>query len=110
MGIYGKSMKINEIQCKSREINGIFKNSPLRSGCVMTFNHSNRWIEFPNTRKSIENGFTMKKYIRTAVRKSLQLVMAAEIHYFENINIFSKKIHLLYGSLKNKTIYSLGFF
>ena len=74
----------------------------------MTFNHSNRWIEFPNTRKSIENGFTMKKYVGVVVWKSFQLVIVAEIYHFENKHIFSKKVHLLYASLKNKTISKIG--
>ena len=33
----------------------------------------------------------MEKYIGTVVRKSLQLVMVADIHYFENIRIYQKK-------------------
>ena len=88
MNCNGNLWKINENQGKSTVF---FKNSPLRSGSVMTFSQSNRWIEVPNTRKSTENGFTMEKYIGTVVRKSLQLVMVAEIHYFENINIYQKK-------------------
>ena len=63
--IYGKSMKINEIQWKSMKINDISENSPLCSGFVMSVTHSSRWIECPNTRKSIGNGFPMKKIRRS---------------------------------------------
>ena len=82
--IYGKSMKINEIQWKSMKINDISENSPLCSGFVMSVTHSSRWIECPNTRKSIGNGFPMKKYVGAVVRKSFQLVIAAEIDHSEN--------------------------
>ena len=65
-------------------INDISEKIPLYSGVLVTFTHSSRWIECPNTRKSIGNGFPMKKYVGAVVRKSFQLVIAAEIEHFEN--------------------------
>ena len=55
----------------------------------------NRPIEYSNTRKSIGNGFPMKKYVGVVVWKSFQLVIAAEIYHFENRSIFSKKVHFI---------------
>ena len=86
------------------KITDISGNSPLRSGFVMTFIHSSRWIECPNARKSIGNGFPMKKYVGAVVRKLSKLIIVAEIDNFENIKHLSKKIQQIYASLKNKTI------
>ena len=80
--------KLNETHWnpyKSSKINNISENSSLCSGLVMTLTHSNRSIECSNTRKSIGNGFPMKKYVGAMVRKSFQLVIAAEIDHSENI-------------------------
>ena len=77
------SMKTIEIQYKSIKINNISENSSLCSGLVMTLTHSNRSIEYLNTRKSIGNGFPMTKYVGATVRKSFQLGIAAEIEQFE---------------------------
>ena len=76
----------------------------------MTFTHSSRWVEWLNTRKSIGNGFPMKKYVGAVVRKSFQLVIAAEIEHFEHKSPVPKIIHLFPASelfKKNKTIFSL---
>ena len=54
----------------------------------MTFSHSSRWIECPNTRKSIGNGFPMKKYVGAVVWKSFQLVIAAEIDQLQKYSFF----------------------
>ena len=78
------SMEINEIQWKSMPINDISEKIPLYSGVLVTFTHSSRWIECPNIRKSLGNGFPMKKYIEAVVRKSSQLQILAEIYPFEN--------------------------
>ena len=86
------------------KINDISGNSPLRSGFVMTFIHSNRWIECPNTRKSIGNGFPMKKYVGAVVRKLSQVAIVAKIYLFGNKHHLSKNIQEIYASLKNKTI------
>ena len=86
------------------KINDISENSPLCSGFVMTFTHSSRWVEWLNTRKSIGNGFPMKKYVGAVVRKSFQLVTAAEIEHFENKRPVPKIIHLFELFKKNKTI------
>ena len=45
------------------KINDVSEKSPLCGGVVMTFIHSNRWIECPNTRNSIGNGLPVKKYV-----------------------------------------------
>ena len=66
------------------KINDISENSPLCSGFVMTFIPSSRWIECPNTRKSIGNGFPLKKYVGAVVRKLSQLIKVVEIDHFEN--------------------------
>ena len=97
-------MKTSEIQYKSIKIDNISENSPLCSGLVMTLTHSNRSIECSNTRKSIGNGFPMKKYVGAMVRKSFQLVIAAEIEPFENKSSGTKKTHLPGALNKNKTI------
>ena len=77
----------------------------------MPFIHPNRWIEHPNTRNSIGNGFPLKKYVGAVVRKSSQLIMDEEIDHSENNipvqksvtfhskkslkkNIFKKKVSL----------------
>ena len=86
------------------KINDISGNSPLRSGFVMTFIHSSRWIECPNPRKSIGNGFPMKKYVGAVVRKLSQLVIVADIDLLGNRKYLSKYVQEIYGSLKNKTI------
>ena len=90
------------------KINNISGNSPLRSGFVMTFINTSRWIECPNTRKSIGNGFPMQKYVGSVVRKLSQLIIVTETDRFENKNHLSKKIQEIYGSLKNKTICGRG--
>ena len=73
---------------------------------MLTFNHSSRWIECPNTCKSIGNGFLMKKYVEAVVRKSFQLVIAAEIEHFENKSPMPKKTQLPGRLKKNKTIFT----
>ena len=60
-------------------------------GFVMTFTHSSGWIESPNTRKWFGNGYPMKNYVGAVVWKSFQLVIAAEIHHFENKILVTKK-------------------
>ena len=77
-------MEINEIQWKSMQINDISETFPLYSTVLMAFTASSRWIECPDIRKSLENGFAMKKYIEAVVRKSSRLPILAEIHHFEN--------------------------
>ena len=73
------------------KINDISENSPLCSGFVVTFTHSSRWIECPNTRKSTENGFRMKKYVGAVVRKLSQLIIVGVRVHFENKNRLAKK-------------------
>ena len=89
------------------KINDISENSPLCSGFVMTFTHSSRWIECTNTRKSIGNGFPMKKYVGALVRKPFQLVIAAAIDHFENRILVPKIIHML-GVLKKQNYIKVG--
>ena len=67
----------------------------------------NRSIECPNTRGTIKNCFPMKKYIGAVVRWSFQLVIGAEQDPFENRSPVPENVHLP-GTLKNKTIFSLG--
>ena len=77
-------MEINEIQWKSMQINDISETFPLYSTVLMAFIASSRWIECPDIRKSLGNGFPMKKYIEAVVRKSSQLQILAEVYTFEN--------------------------
>ena len=73
----------------------ISENSPLCCGFVMTFTHSSGWIESPNTRKWIGNGFPMKNYVGAVVWKSFQLVIVAEIDQYAKYSFcrdLSKKI------------------
>ena len=76
-----KSMKNKRNSMKIDDISG---NSPLCGGFVMTFIHSNRWMECPNTRNSIGNRPLMEKYVGAVVRKSSQLIIDAEIDHSEN--------------------------
>ena len=73
------------------QINDISETFPLYSTVLMTFIVSSRWIECPNIRKSLGNGFPMKKYIEAVVRKSSQLQILAEIYPFENFCRVGKK-------------------
>ena len=77
------------------KINHISENSPLCGGLVMTFIHSDRWIECPNTRNSIGNGLPMKKYVGAVVRKSSQLIIDEEIDHSENKIPVHKNEYLL---------------
>ena len=89
------------------KINDISENSPLYDRFVMTFIHSNRWIECPNTRNSIGNGLPMKKYVGAVVRKSSQLIIDEEIDHSENQISFQKKTYNFIAkrpSKKNETI------
>ena len=84
------------------KINDISENSPLYGRFVMTFIHSNRWIECPNTRNSIGNGLPMKKYVGAVVRKSSQLVIDEEIDHSENQISVQKKSYNLDPQKKTK--------
>ena len=64
--------------------------SQLCSGVVVTFTYRSRSIECPNTRKSIGNGFLVKKYVGAVLRKPYQLAIAAEIDHLENCHAVSK--------------------
>ena len=48
----------------------------------------------------------MKKYVGAVVRKLSQLVIVADIDLLGNIKYLSKYVQEIYGSLKNKTIYT----
>ena len=48
----------------------------------------------PKLRKSLGNGFTMKKYVEVVLWKSSQLQILAEIYPFENFGRVSKKTHV----------------
>ena len=77
------------------KLNDISENSPLCDGFVMTFIHSNRWIECPNTRNSIGNELPMKKYVGAVVRKSSQLIIDEEIDHSENFRPAQKNTYHL---------------
>ena len=81
------------IDCMTLMLRNISENSPLCCGFVMSVTHSSRWIECPNTRKSIGNGFPMKKYVGAVVRKSFQLVIATGVDHPENKNRCTQKKH-----------------
>ena len=55
---------------------------------LATLGSWNRLIEWPNTCKSIGNGFLMKKYVGAVVRKSFQITIAAEQDHFKNFEIY----------------------
>ena len=100
-------MKSMKNQRNSMKIDDISGNSPLCGGFVMTFIHSNRWIECPNTRNSIGNGLPMKKYVGAVVRKSSQLIIDEETDHSENQISFHKTSYYFIAkrpSKKNETI------
>ena len=87
----GKSMKFNEIQWNSMKINENHWKLTIFSeilhhvvGLWWLSSPSSRWIECPNTRKSIGNGFPLKKYVGAVVRKLSQLIKVVEMDAFEN--------------------------
>ena len=77
-------MRIDKIQWKLLKSDEISENTRSLDELAMTLPPSNRCTECPNTRKSIENEFYMKKYIEAMVWKTSQLPILTEIHYFEN--------------------------
>ena len=73
------------------QINDISETFPLYSTVLMAFIASSRWIECPDIRKSLGNGFPMKKYIEAVVRKSSQLQILAEIYPLKILAVCKKK-------------------